>query len=758
MGLPFRFVGTSHPYRNLRGTCKWGSFYVLNESRSGRKRPLHPGDCPFCGMAKTKSVGLLNFAGENYLVVGNSNRIVERQILIVPALVKDSRGRSNHRLDLNAHDVGLALNLCRQGFRGMSYKPSASDSVECHPDVFEQPWACYVNAFPGTGRSVAHLHINCVPAHYVPLLSNNVAPWQICSSSNGSTLSRLADVCFYAIAIENADDHELGATVAELHKQMNDWELPYNFAAYPFRSQEGSSDVKIAIVPRDQEYCEAADQRIAGLEFLTGVLIPGTARRNSMDTIQRDRAFLQATLKSERQLQLERLLRGLHELPPPGRVVRARTRRSVRKAVVESNNALISSPQAVNDTTSANSSELSSPGKRMSFGKVDSRYWYLPPRLSLPCDFNTRRLNANVLVRITRASICQSDRRVLAQTKPSELSRGWALGHEGGGYIVDPGPWVDDLAAGEKVVILPHLSCGECEPCHRYMSNLCSEMRHLGFHLNGNLADLMAFPYQCVLPVGDDFPDDALPLVEPLACVLRALFRIRHSLNRIADISAGHRKEFLTIFGAGPMGCLAALAARRKWSEINIRMIEPNATRHRVVFERGFANEVLERVEPDQQSAVSFVASSKFEASVDAVEDTEYGGTVMLFSGINTDEQSGGRSDYHGKNLEDIHRSEKVVIQEDAFGDKRVRLIGSSGYILDDVERAIEELKKHYRTDYIKVQNVEVDGLPSDTAVYCESGTHIRVKFRGKAVETLLSPRGVDDPDIARALKVIIRM
>jgi threonine dehydrogenase-like Zn-dependent dehydrogenase len=39
------------------------------------------------------------------------------------------------------------------------------------------------------------------------------------------------------------------------------------------------------------------------------------------------------------------------------------------------------------------------------------------------------------------------------------------MGHEGRGYVyvVDPGPWAGDLTAGDKVVLLPHLSCGCCE-------------------------------------------------------------------------------------------------------------------------------------------------------------------------------------------------------------------------------------------------------------------------------------------------------
>ena len=205
------------------------------------------------------------------------------------------------------------------------------------------------------------------------------------------------------------------------------------------------------------------------------------------------------------------------------------------------------------------------------------------------------------------------------------------------------------------------------------------------------------------------------------------------------------------------MGCLAALAARRSWAELNIRMIDPNSTRREAARSLKCANEVLDRLPSGQHSAISFVAASSFEASVDAIECTDYGGPVMLFSGINTDEQGGGINEYQGKNLEQIHRWERFEIHEDAYGEKRVRLIGSSGYILDDVKRSIVELKKYYTTHYLRVQNVEVNGLKSETATYKDP--HVQdVIFAGKAVETLLSTRAVDDPNVAGTLKVLIRL
>src|ERR1035441_9520256 len=166
MDTPYKFVGRIQGYRNLPRSHAWGSFYVDNKVRAGRKRPLHPGDCPFCGMAAGvdtgQSIGRLSFAGGHYLVVNNRNPIVERQVLLIPVPVMNSLGYLAHRLALTSKDVKLALSLARRGFEGLDYT-SPSDAAAAaklpRPDepssIFGLPWACYVNAFPGTGRSVA---------------------------------------------------------------------------------------------------------------------------------------------------------------------------------------------------------------------------------------------------------------------------------------------------------------------------------------------------------------------------------------------------------------------------------------------------------------------------------------------------------------------------------------------------------------------------------------------------------------------------
>lgn len=180
-------------------------------------------------------------------------------------------------------------------------------------------------------------------------------------------------------------------------------------------------------------------------------------------------------------------------------------------------------------------------------------------------EYSHNLFEANILVKITMASICQSDRRVLFGTKNSCFyTRDIVLGHEGGGYIVDPGPWSDTLRPGQKIVCLPHLSCGTCDYCNANLPNLCRNLSHIGFHLDGCFAEFVLLPRQTVRALDDGFLDDAMPMIEPLACVVRALGKLRpqlDDLNNRYKLNDANVTPF-TIYGSGPMGCIIATTAK----------------------------------------------------------------------------------------------------------------------------------------------------------------------------------------------------
>ena len=758
MGNTYRFRGRMIPYQNLIHSPEWGGFYVYNEKRFRRPKPLHPGPCPICRVAvdaeDKREVSSVQYNGELFWIIRNTNPIVDDHLLIFPHDENFSADGLPHRIDLNEADVLFSIDLAMKGFTDMPLRSEGK-----HPalvkktatgrweDPFGLPWAVYVSPFPGSGRSEPHLHVNCVPAQYVPLPKADTVPWQVCQDArNGTVISRLSGAAFYALAFEGKDPEAIAQTVIRFHFYMNAWEIPCNLIAYPMTLENpGFADIRIAVACRDEEYSEATDQKLGGLEFLTGVLIPGGKRVDTMNSIQKDLAFVQTTLKENQALELERKLREAFGMPPVGVAVYPVHRDG-------------SASQAYKPEIRPNTVFQRLPGI--------SRHWTSPSEASSPnVDDGWDDLweEANVLVRLTHASICQSDRRVLLGTKRSDLEKEpYVLGHEAGGYVVDPGPWRDKLRAGAKVVVLPHLTCGNCEPCRSHRQNLCKNMRHLGFDLHGSMGELMSFPFQCILPVDDTFPEDALTLVEPLACILRALFHVKDDL---ATLSSGLKKSQrninpFTIYGAGPIGCLVARAVKRFWPRIPVMMVEPNPFRRRLVEESNMADVVVDKIPDGEKNHVGFVAASKFQASRDAIQTAVNTGTVMLFSGINTDDierdRKQGKTD--AETVENIHRREKVVPKKEGSG-RTVILVGSSGYNFDDAARSVHELSLHY-DHYRRVQNVVLDGLDA-ADVYYESPLNTQRHF-DCAIEVLLSPYGIEDPvystELAETLKVLIKI
>jgi Zn-dependent alcohol dehydrogenase len=79
--------------------------------------------------------------------------------------------------------------------------------------------------------------------------------------------------------------------------------------------------------------------------------------------------------------------------------------------------------------------------------------------------------HGEVLVRIRAAGLCHSDLSVINGDRPRAMPI--ALGHEASAEVLRCGPGVDDLAAGDHVVLVFVPSCGCCLPCMEGRPALC---------------------------------------------------------------------------------------------------------------------------------------------------------------------------------------------------------------------------------------------------------------------------------------------
>lgn len=165
-----------------------------------------------------------------------------------------------------------------------------------------------------------------------------------------------------------------------------------------------------------------------------------------------------------------------------------------------------------------------------------------------------------VRIAFRAGGICGSDLAYFFKGRVGDfaLKEPLVLGHEVAGELVELGAEVDRLRLGDRVAIDPSRPCLTCDYCRCGRSNLCRHMRFFGSaalvpHVPGAFSEqVVARADQChVIPAGMSWRVAAC--AEPLAVCLHAIERAGEILGRSVVIA-----------GAGPIGCLMALAARAK--------------------------------------------------------------------------------------------------------------------------------------------------------------------------------------------------
>ena len=105
-----------------------------------------------------------------------------------------------------------------------------------------------------------------------------------------------------------------------------------------------------------------------------------------------------------------------------------------------------------------------------------------------------------VLVRIRHVGICGTDFHIYAGKHPF-LEYPRVMGHELSGTVAEA-PSGSTLKKGDPVYIVPYLSCGQCHACRKGLTNACQNIKVLGVHCDGGMAEYVSVPEQNVVPTG----------------------------------------------------------------------------------------------------------------------------------------------------------------------------------------------------------------------------------------------------------------
>lgn len=169
----------------------------------------------------------------------------------------------------------------------------------------------------------------------------------------------------------------------------------------------------------------------------------------------------------------------------------------------------------------------------------------------------------DVLVKITTTNICGSDLHMYEGRTDMEAGR--VLGHENVGKVIEVGKAVRNIKVGDWVCLPFNVSCGYCQNCESGQTSACLTLNPgqagaaYGYAdmgpFEGGQAELLRVPYgdfNCLkLPEGaEEKQKDYVMLAD--------IFPTGYHATELADVQPG---ESVAIFGAGPVGLMAAYSA-----------------------------------------------------------------------------------------------------------------------------------------------------------------------------------------------------
>jgi threonine dehydrogenase-like Zn-dependent dehydrogenase len=171
----------------------------------------------------------------------------------------------------------------------------------------------------------------------------------------------------------------------------------------------------------------------------------------------------------------------------------------------------------------------------------------------------------DAIVRVTRSCICGSDLHLYHGIVP-DTRVGMTFGHEFTGVVEEIGSGVQNLKVGDHVLVPFNIACGTCPFCKQELFGNCHESNpeatavggifgysHTAGGYDGGQAEYVRVPYAdvgpVIIPQGMDI-ENAVMLTDVTPTGYQA-----------AEMGAIQKGDTVVVFGAGPIGIMAARCA-----------------------------------------------------------------------------------------------------------------------------------------------------------------------------------------------------
>ena len=310
--------------------------------------------------------------------------------------------------------------------------------------------------------------------------------------------------------------------------------------------------------------------------------------------------------------------------------------------------------------------------------------------------------NNEALIKVIRAGVCGSDITVyrgkhMTATVPTVLS------HEILGTIESlPEGYNGKFKVGQRVLMNPIISCGECSACKRGMTWVCENLKLLGIHVDGGFAEYTKVAVDKLVAVRDETPDEVAILGEPFAVGAHVMVN--------SKIQPGDK---IFISGGATVGLYIALFAKAAGAE-RVIISEINEPRRQFVESMG-----IETINPTQTDAMDLMKEVTGGGGFDVVYDTSGAASCILQMPDLT--RCGGKMLSLGLSGD----AYQFIIGKVSF--KEITLVGNRLYTQEDFEEGVRFVEDNW-------QKLGLDRMVTDRLGLSEINRAVEMMLNGENI------------------------
>jgi L-iditol 2-dehydrogenase len=234
----------------------------------------------------------------------------------------------------------------------------------------------------------------------------------------------------------------------------------------------------------------------------------------------------------------------------------------------------------------------------------------------------------DILIETKFTGICGSDIHAFKGIHPFRKPP-VILGHELSGTVVEMGKDAKGFRIGDRVTVMPLISCGKCIHCQMGKENVCLNKKVPGVEgWQGSFAQYFISKPSITYKVGESTGLDIAVLAEPLAVGI-------HSVYQQGRMEKG---SSVLMLGAGTIGILTALAAKRAGAkeivitdlfDFNLTVTKDLCGATTYSAKGGAVEEVILKDYP-QKFDVTFLCSGAVGTVKQALQLTRRGGRIVV--------------------------------------------------------------------------------------------------------------------------------